>query len=82
MVFANRDGLLYSVSLDIDEASGRVTAGIPQPLFDIGYISSDDRWHMFSADGERILLREFDARDVQLPLHLVQNWPAILERRR
>jgi Tol biopolymer transport system component len=82
MVFAHPDGFLYSIELEVDAETGLIEAGLPKRLFDIGYISSDDRWHLLSANGERILARDFDQGDLQLPLQLVQNWPGILERRR
>ncbi len=82
MVFAHPDGFLYSIELEVDAETGLIEAGLPERLFDIGYINSDDRWHLVSADGERLLVRDFDKGDLQLPLHLVQNWPGILERRR
>ena len=82
VVFAHPDGFLYSIELEVDAETGLIEAGLPERLFDIGYINSDDRWHLVSADGERLLVRDFDKGDLQLPLHLVQNWPGILERRR
>jgi Tol biopolymer transport system component len=80
LIFTNPDGSLYSVALEFDDHSGVAKAGFPDRLFDIGYVPSDDRWHLVGKDG-RILVREFDRSDAQLPLRLVQNWQQILARR-
>ncbi len=60
------------------------TAGVPQPLFDTGSHNSDrTNWKYDELPGGRFVVveREAEALDEARLIHVITNWPAILQRK-
>jgi hypothetical protein len=72
------DATAYAVELKID--GSRLESGIPQPLFVVRNTSSVGTLFDVAPDGQRFLVPMTQRENADLPMSLVTNWPALLNK--
>jgi Tol biopolymer transport system component len=72
------DATAYAVELKIN--GNQLEAGIPQPLFVVRNTSSVGTLFDVAPDGQRFLVPMTQRENADVPMSLVVNWPAILNR--
>ena len=81
LFFVAREGAVMAV--EVTESSGRLDVGLPVELFRLGVSQApmlDD--YAVSADGQRFLAKA-PLEQARMPrIHVLLNWPTLLERRR
>lgn len=79
LIFQEESGSLVAVSMTREE--GRMSVGLPEPLFDFGTPVLESVYWSVSADGERFFTVNTQVTAAPTFCNLVLDWPGILERR-
>jgi Tol biopolymer transport system component len=79
LVYLDTTGKLKAVSMTVED--GRMRVGSPEELFQIGAPVLEAVYWSVSADGERFMTVNTQAREAPAYCNLVLDWPAILDDR-
>jgi len=79
LVYLDTAGNLRAVSMTVED--GRMRVGPPEELFQIGAPVLEAIYWSVSADGERFMTVNTQAREAPAHCNLVLDWPAILAER-
>jgi eukaryotic-like serine/threonine-protein kinase len=80
LFYLGLDGTLYAVVIDVGEAV--LKPGAPRALFKspLRGVSGNVEQYRATADGQRFLFKVPVGDEVQPPLHVILNWPGLLDR--
>jgi len=79
LIFQEESGSLVAVSMTLED--GRMSVGLPEPLFDFSIPVLESVYWSISSDGERFLTVNTQITAAPTFCNLVLDWPGILERR-
>src|SRR5262249_6624917 len=81
LFFLTLDGMLMAAP--VIQSTPGFEAGTPEPLFQSGTLSGGRRTYAVTKDGQRFLVlvpRSSDRNATSLPITVVTNWPASVQK--
>jgi len=67
------------MAVDVRKSGRGLDVGLPQALFDAGPFTAFLDTYAVSGDGQRFLVKTYPDGIVREKLHVVTNWPSLIE---